>query len=128
MRFIDFDSYHMSSAAAFRHGESAFINLPGGPPLGTLLAAATLIAGSAIPILQSRSGSVLWWTGLIIFIPAILWLPLGIFLSGDATLNFVQDASDSFFFWRLTTGLAVLVFAAIVWTSAEVFSKRFKKT
>lgn len=104
------------------------IDLPGGLPLGTLLAAFALIAGSVIPLVQSRSGTVLWWTGLIILIAAILWLPLGITLSGNAALNFVQDASDSLFFWRFTTGLAVLVFAAIVWTAAEVFSRRFKKT
>ncbi|MDX1591738.1 MAG: hypothetical protein R3283_07240 [Balneolaceae bacterium] len=98
--------------------------LPGGLPLGTLLAAIALITGSAIPMVQSNSNSILWWISVIILIPAILWLPLGIYLSGNAALNFVQDATDSLFFWRFTTGLAVLMIASILWTAVEVYQAR----
>ncbi|PWN06021.1 hypothetical protein [Rhodohalobacter mucosus] len=78
-------------------------------------------------MVQNRTGSVIWWIGLIILVAAILWLPLGIYLSGNAALNFVQDASDSLFFWRFTTGLAVLVLAALGWTAVAIVKRQFKK-
>ena len=95
--------------------------LPGGLPLGTFLAATALIAGALIPVIQGRSGKVLWRMGIILVIAAILWLPLGIILSGNAALNFVQDAVDSTFFWRFTSVLAGLIILELVWTSIQTF-------
>jgi hypothetical protein len=50
---------------------------------------------------------------------SLLWLPLGIFLSGNAALNFVLDAADAQFFWRFTTGLGVCIVIILVWTGIQ---------
>lgn len=93
--------------------------LPGGLPLGNLLAACALVAGSAIPLMPSRPRSWLRWTGSVIMMAAILWLPIGVFLSGDATLSFNQDPVASAFFWRFTAGLGISILALIAWSLVE---------
>lgn len=100
------------------------IALPGGLPLGTLLAAVALIAGSAIPLAQSREYSWLRRAGSIVFVAAIVWLPLGILLSGNPSLSFMQDASDSAFFWRFTAVLVVLILVSISWAGMEALLQR----
>ena len=100
------------------------IPLPGGLPFGTLLAAVALVAGSAIPLALGRKGSWLRRTGSLVLVAAILWLPLGIVLSGNASLNFVQDPLDSAFFWRYTAVLAAVTLLTIFWAGIEAFFRR----
>ncbi len=89
--------------------------LPGGLPLGTLLAALALVAGAAVPLTASRPRSLLRWAGGAGLVAAALWLPLGVYLSGNPALNFVSDASGSVLFWELTAGVAGFVVVTIVW-------------
>ena len=95
------------------------VNLPGGLPLGTLLAAIAFISASFIPISKSKPGSFLRRIGSVLLLASILWLPLGIYLSGNAALSFVQDAADSHLFWRFTAGLGVSILVSLLWTGVE---------
>lgn len=97
------------------------LTLPGGLPLGNLLAACAIVVGSAIPLMPSRKSSWLRRTGLVILIAAILWLPIGIFLSGNAALSFNQDPVDSAFFWRFTAGLGFSILVLIAWSAVEAY-------
>lgn len=103
------------------------IELPGDLPLGTLLATIVFISASLIPLLVSTSGSVFRYLSLILLFISILWLPLGIYYSGNAALNFVNDATDAYFFWRFTTGLGILVFAGLLWSGVKHLKKNIDK-
>jgi hypothetical protein len=93
--------------------------LPGGLPLGTLMAAVAMISASLIPVVKPNSASFLRRAGWILVSASVLWLPLGIYLSGNAALNFVQDAADAQLFWRFTTGLGVCILIVLVWTGIQ---------
>ena len=95
------------------------LSLPGGLPLGTLMAAVAIISASLIPVVKSNSGSFLRRAAWVLFSGSLLWLPLGIYLSGNAALNFVQDAADSQLFWRFTVGLSVCILIALVCTGIQ---------
>ena len=95
------------------------LSLPGGLPLGTLMAAVAIISASLIPVVKSNSGSFLRRAAWVLFSGSLLWLPLGIYLSGSAALNFVQDAADSQIYWRFTAGLSVCILIALVWAGIQ---------
>lgn len=102
------------------------IPLPGGLPLGTLFAILALVAGAAVPLAVSRPGSLLRWVGAIALVAAVLWFPVGAYLSGNAELNFVVDAANSALFWHLTAAVAVLVLGTMLWAGVEAIWKRRK--
>lgn len=95
------------------------MGLPGGLPLGTLLAAVAIISASLIPVMQSKSGSIRQRIALLLLVASILWLPIGIYLSGNAALNFVQDAADARLFWQYTAILCAGILLILVWTGIE---------
>jgi len=95
------------------------LSLPGGLPMGTLMAAVAIISASLIPVVKPNSASFLRRAGWILVSASVLWLPLGIYLSGNAALNFVQDAADSQLFWRFTVGLSVCILIALVCTGIQ---------
>lgn len=99
--------------------------LPGGLPLGTLLAALAFVLGAAVPLAASRPRLLLRWVSVFALAAAVLWLPLGVYLAGNAALSFVNDAADSALYWRLTAGLGGLILAAMLWASvAALLSRR----
>ena len=87
--------------------------------MGTLMAAVAMISASLIPVVKPNSASFLRRAGWILVSASVLWLPLGIYLSGNAALNFVQDAADSQIYWRFTAGLSVCILIALVWTGIQ---------
>ncbi|MEO0558105.1 MAG: hypothetical protein AAF170_07965 [Bacteroidota bacterium] len=100
------------------------VNLPGGLPLGTLLAALAFILGAAVPVVASRPRTLLRWVGMIGLVAAVLWLPLGMYLSGTPSLSFVNDAADSAIYWGLTKGLAAGILATMLWAGAAALFSR----
>ena len=98
--------------------------LPGGLPLGTLIAALTLVLGAAVSLAASRPRSLLRMVSVVALVAASLWLPVGIWLAANAALNFVNDAANSAVFWRFTKGLAWLVLATMLWAGTEAINKR----
>ncbi|MBO6536223.1 MAG: hypothetical protein JJ966_08375 [Balneolaceae bacterium] len=100
------------------------IELPGGLHLGTFLAAVVIVSASAIPVIQSKSGSLLHRIAFVLLLASILWLPLGIYLSGNVALSFVQDASDSHFFWRFTAGFSLSILVILIWTVVKFIRQR----
>jgi hypothetical protein len=85
------------------------LTLPGDLPVGTLLAALALSAGALIPAIASTGLMFLRLAGSVLLIAALPWLPLGIYLSGDAHLNFGRDSIGSDVFWAYTFALFALV-------------------
>ncbi len=100
------------------------IELPGGLPFGTFLAAVVLVSASVIPVIQNNSGSLLHRIALVLLLASILWLPLGVYLSGNVALSFVQDASDSQFYWRFTAGLSFSILVILIWTGVKFIRQR----
>ena len=76
-------------------------SLPGGLPLGTLLAAAGLVAGAAVPVLVMPGGRGFRILALLVLAAAVLWFPLGLLLAGNPGLNFDGGAASQVF-WTFT--------------------------
>lgn len=100
---------------------------PGGVPLGTWFVIVAFIAGAAIPLVASRPGSVLRWAGIAALAAAVLWFPVGAYLSGNPNLNFYNEPDQSLLFRRLTIGAAVLVLGTMVWAAADAAWRRWAK-
>jgi len=99
-----------------RMEEVLIIALPGDLPLGTLLAAGAFLSGNAAVISAQSPGSLLYpmaWLGLA---AGAVWLPLGIYLSGNPALSFSGDDSASSLFWRFTLGLGVATCVLLIWS------------
>ena len=79
--------------------------LPGGLPLGNLLACLGMLAAAAIPLMVKSGGPRFQAVGRIGLVLAALWLPLGIALSGNLALVFADRPYSSLSF-RLYTALA----------------------
>lgn len=103
------------------------VDLPGGLPFGTFLAAVVIISASAIPVIQSKPRSLLRRIALVLLLVSTLWLPLGIYLSENVTLSFDQDAADSQFFWRFTGGLSLSILVILIWTGVTFIRQRLAK-
>lgn len=109
---------------AFGAESVLLIGLPGGLPLGTLLAALAFALGAAVSVAASRPRSLLRRVSTVAMVGALLWLPLGIYLAGNASLSFVDDAADSAVYWRLTAGLGGLTLATMVWAGVGALLRR----
>ncbi|MEM1054798.1 MAG: hypothetical protein AAGI52_04675 [Bacteroidota bacterium] len=92
---------------------------PGGIPVGTWFVIFALLAGAAIPLAVSRSGSALRWAGLAALVAAVLWFPVGAYLAGNPALNFYYEPGESLLFRRMTIGVAGLILGAMVWAAAD---------
>ena len=82
-------------------------------PIGNLLVPAALISISSLAIQIKQESKLIRIASIVSIIAALGWFPIGIILSGNTELNFVNDASDSANFELLTftlVGIAVLVF------------------
>lgn len=82
-------------------------------PIGNLLVPAALISISSLAIQIKQESKLIRIASIVSIIAALGWFPIGIILSGNIELNFVNDASDSATFELLTftlVGIAVLVF------------------
>ncbi|NNE35162.1 MAG: hypothetical protein HKN13_08005 [Rhodothermales bacterium] len=95
--------------------------LPGSLPLGTLFAILALVAGAAISFIRSRPGTPLRLVGVVALVAAALWFPVGVYLSGNVDLNFVDDATDSAMFDKLTRGIAVFILGSMIWSFVDWF-------
>lgn len=100
------------------------IGLPGGLPLGTLMAALAVAYGSLLPVILSKPASLLRRISWGLLAASVVWLPLGIYLSGNPALNFVQDAVDSQLFWRYTGILSGCIGGILVITTVKLMWER----
>ena len=99
-------------------------SLPGELPLGTLMAAVALVAASGLTLLKSEPVNFRRFISIVLLVAAIGWLPLGIILSGNASLGFVNDAADSDFFWRFTEGLIISIIVTWIWAVIAYLLKK----
>ena len=88
--------------------------LPGDLPLGTLLAAVAFLSGNAAVISAQSPGSLLYPLAGLGLVAGAVWLPLGIYLSGNPALSFSGDDSASSLFWRFTLGLGLATCALLI--------------
>lgn len=98
--------------------------LPGGLPLGTLLAALAFVLGAVVSVAASQPRSLLRRVSVVALAAAALWLPIGVYLAENAALRFVNDAADSAVFWRLTAGLGGLILTTMLWAGTAAFLAR----
>ncbi|MEM1116896.1 MAG: hypothetical protein AAGJ11_10355, partial [Bacteroidota bacterium] len=66
--------------------------LVGGLPFGTLLVIVALVAGASQPLAVGHPAPSSRWVAGVALVAALAWFPVGVFLSGNAGLNFVNDA------------------------------------
>lgn len=87
--------------------------LPGGLPLGNLLAAVGLCAASATGLCIHARCSVLWFIALLALLLSIVWLPVSIVQAGNLELNFSADSNSSNFYFSGLT-LLMALFSLII--------------
>jgi len=82
--------------------------LPGGLPLGNLLAALGLccLAGSACKL--NRVGTVRHRISRAVLVATLLWLPVSIALAGNLELNFTGSRGTAWLVLSVGTAIAVL--------------------
>ena len=105
--------------------ESALLlMLPGGIPLGTLMAAIAIFSAAKLTSVTARAKTLLSYISALLCLFALFWLPLGAVLSGKMSLNFYQNAASSEFFWRYTNMIVVAILGALLWTLIDTFLDR----
>ena len=97
-------------------------NLPGGLPVGNVLTAIGLCAGSCAAIGLSTRGSIRRSVSVITFFLAAAWLPLSIALAGNLELNFTGTQGDVWLFFTLS--LLTIVLITLLWALVSLGCKR----
>jgi len=100
--------------------------LPGGLPLGNALTAIGLCAFAGAAFALSRRGTALRIASLTALTAAVAWLPVSMWLAGNAALNFPAARGD---IW-LAFSLAVVacVFATLAWAGvATLLALRMRR-
>ncbi|HET6395351.1 MAG TPA: hypothetical protein VFF91_00750 [Pseudoxanthomonas sp.] len=88
--------------------------LPGGLPLGNVLAALALCAPAAAAVVLSPAGSWRRRASRAVLWAAALWLPLSVALAGNLALNFAGARGTAWLWLSLCTFVAAL--AALAWS------------
>jgi hypothetical protein len=101
------------------------LSLPGGLPLGTLMAALALICGALIASAEPSGLRVLRIGGWIALLFTLPWLPMGIYLSGNPRLSFNTESTGSEVFWLYTGWVTLLVFLLVNATLSVLIWRRW---
>lgn len=101
------------------------VPLPGGLPVGNVLAAAGLISGAAAALGLSRPASWLRHISLASLIVASAWLPVSIGLAGNLVLNFDPSRGTAWIWLTLATALSVLCSLVLALVS-RLLARRFR--
>lgn len=99
------------------------VPLPGGLPLGNLLAAAGLISAAAAALGLSRPASWLRRVSTVSVIATAAWLPVSIGLAGNLALNFGGSRGTVWIWVTLATALSVLCSLAFA-LATRLFARR----
>ncbi len=78
------------------------MNFFGLVPIGNLLIPFGLISFPFLSMLLFQNKKGFRTLNLISIVLSLLWFPIGFFLSGNVDLNFINDASDSALFKKIT--------------------------
>jgi len=112
----------LSAGSLFVGADFIGVMLPGGVPLGNVLAAAVFcgLAGAAVALAPrgSRSRTV----ALGALAGSVGWLPLSIALAGNATLNF-SGQRGTLWLW-LSAGLLIVVMATLLLAAGASYLAR----
>lgn len=102
------------------------IDIAGGLPLGNLMAAIALISGNGACVISSSADTVRYLISLLSLLCATLWLPLGIYLSGNTALNFAGENGVSYGYWAFTAALIALLVLLVIWGLLSLAMKKFR--
>jgi hypothetical protein len=89
--------------------------LPLGLPLGTLMAAVAFVSAALLPGCVFEYKAMSAWLGYPLLAAALVWLPIGIWLSGNPRLAFSGE-SQADGFWLYTMVLAAVLIGVLCWT------------
>jgi hypothetical protein len=93
--------------------ELLLFELPWGLPLGTLLAATSLLLAACILlILAEHRWSQAW--AMAMLLASGFWWPLGAWLAGNPRLSFSGSASHSTAFWSFTLYLGITLLLSLL--------------
>jgi len=99
--------------------------LPGGLPLGNLLALLCLCVPAALALSLSKPGSACRFLSRMAVVLALLWLPVSIALAGNLDLIFIGTRGIVWLWLSLVTACYVL--AMMAWAMAAALLGRRKR-
>jgi hypothetical protein len=98
--------------------------LPGGLPVGNVLAWFGLLGFSAAALLLTARGSVLRTTAWAALAISVVWLPASTLIAGNLSLNFSGEVGG---YWLATSaGLFALVVVALLLAAASAVIRRIR--
>lgn len=101
--------------------------LPGGLPIGNVIAAVAFIAPAGAALALSRPGTWLRRFAATSFLVALAWLPMSIVLAGNLELNF--NGSGGFIWMNFTLAIALAAFGVLAWALiSRLFRGRIEET
>lgn len=98
-------------------------SLPGGLPLGNVLALVLLLAPAVVACRLSRPGSLCRRASTLATFAAAAWLPVSILLAGNLNLDFTGTRGEAWVWLTLVT--AVLVLVTLTWAMAGLARRRW---
>lgn len=90
--------------------------LPGGLPLGNVLAALALCAPAATAALIARHGSLARGVAVAVLVLGLAWMPVSLLLAGNPELNFAGGRGGIWL--ALSLALAVCSYGVLAWCLA----------
>ncbi len=91
------------------------VRLPGGLPMGNLLAALVFVATAIAACVLSPAGTRVVRVSRWVAAGAVAWLPLSIGLAGNLDLNFSGDRGST---WLVSSlGLLLAILATLAWAT-----------
>jgi len=104
----------VSSLTALLSG-GAFLDfpLPGGLPLGNLVAACALCAPAGAAIRLSPANTLVLYVSVASLVAACAWLPVSIAVAGNLMLNFGDAHGETWV--ALTLATTVVAYASLLW-------------
>ena len=113
----------LSAGALLVGADFTEVRLPGGLPLGNLLAAAVFCGLAGAAALLAPRGSVTRAAALAALLASVAWLPLSIAFAGNVSLNY-SGPRGTVWLW-LTAGLLLLDLGVLLFAAgASYFARR----
>lgn len=93
--------------------------LPGGLPVGNVLAALVFVAGAGIAVVLGRRGTRVGTVSRGLLLVAVAWLPLSIGLAGNPELNFSGARGSAWL--AMSLALLVAVCCTVPWAAVSAW-------
>jgi hypothetical protein len=101
------------------------LRLPGGLPLGNLLAALGLIAIAGAAFALSQAGTIARFLAGLAMVLSLAWLPASVLLAGDLALNFSGGTGSVWLAVTATTIFSAVL--ALVWAALHRLARALRR-